>query len=669
MNISTKLLKAAAGQAGAGLDIDEVFNTHLYDGDGTDDRAIDNGIDLSGEGGLVWIKNRDYAFDHLLGDTERGITKGIRSNNNNAENNFSDRIKTVTSTGFTIGTADEINSSNTGYTGSTMSYVAWTFRKAPKFFDIVTYTGNGTAGRTISHNLGSTPGMIMVKRTNATTSWAVYHRGADASAPEDYYLQLSTDSARINNTGTWNDTAPTSNNFTVGNGTATNLNGGTYVAYLFAHHANDGSATGFGPNGDSPVISCGSYDGNGSSTGPEINLGFEPQFIMVKRRDSTSSWFVYDVMRGIHAGLTDHYLEWNDADAENSGANFIDLTATGFKITSSNSNINNSSGNYMYMAIRRGPLAKPTDPSKVFHTSNNSFYYNFDSLGFDADFNINTRRSQTSSRYILTRMLDTTWLVTDTSSAEGSESSARQFWDYRSNWIDLSTSWWSSTSYTNFYSWRRAPSFCDVVAFTGTGSARTLNHNLGVAPEMIWLKQRNTSQSWQVYHAGIDASAPQDYYVQLDTTGARSNNSNRWNDTAPTSSVFSVGTAASVNGTNDTYIAYLFASLAGVSKLGSYTGDGSEDGSKVIDCGFSSGSRFVLIKRTDSPGGWQFFDGGRGIVAGNDSRLQLDNNVQQTTGYDFIDPDNSGFIVGVSTTSKNAFNVSGGNYIFYAIAN
>ena len=109
--------------------------------------------------------------------------------------------------------------------------------------------------------------------------------------------------------------------------------------------------------------------------------------------------------------------------------------------------------------------------------------------------------------------------------------------------------------------------------------------------------------------------------------------------------------------------------MPNVSFLGGYTGDGSEDGSKVIDCGFSSGSQYVLIKRTDSAGGWQFFDSARGIVAGNDSRLQLDNNLAHTTTIDFIDPDNSGFIVGVSESSKNAFNVSGANYIFYAIAN
>ena len=104
MSNVARIAAQAANTLEKPLNIEDVFSTYLYTGNGTDDRAINNGIDLSGEGGMVWIKNRDFAFDHLIGDTERGITKGIRSNTAAAENNFSDRIKSATSTGFTIGT-------------------------------------------------------------------------------------------------------------------------------------------------------------------------------------------------------------------------------------------------------------------------------------------------------------------------------------------------------------------------------------------------------------------------------------------------------------------------------------------------------------------------------------------------------------------------------------
>ena len=212
--------------------------------------------------------------------------------------------------------------------------------------------------------------------------------------------------------------------------------------------------------------------------------------------------------------------------------------------------------------------------------------------------------------------------------------------------------------------WKRAPSYLDVVAYTGDGNAgRTVSHNLGVAPEMIWVKQRNITQSWQVYHQGMDASAPQDYYMQIDSSGARSDNSNRWNDTAPTSSVFTIGTAASVNGSGGDFIAYLFATVAGVSKVGSYDGNGSNQN---IDCGFSSGAKFILIKSIQS-GSWYVFDTVRGIVAGNDSHLKL-NSTDAEAYADSIDTYSSGFnVVQNSTTDLNK-GPSDESYIFYAIA-
>jgi hypothetical protein len=135
-----------------------------------------------------------------------------------------------------------------------------------------------------------------------------------------------------------------------------------------------------------------------------------------------------------------------------------------------------------------------------------------------------------------------------------------------------------------------------------------------------------------------------------------------WNDTAPTSSVFSVGTGGSVNDSGKTYIAYLFATLAGISKVGSYTGTGS---TLNIDCGFSSGAKFVLIKRTNDTNNWTLFDTARGIVAGNDPYLYLNTTDAQVNAADYIDPYSAGFsLTGVSSLT----NENGSTYIFYAIA-
>ena len=165
------------------------------------------------------------------------------------------------------------------------------------------------------------------------------------------------------------------------------------------------------------------------------------------------------------------------------------------------------------------------------------------------------------------------------------------------------------------WSWmmfRRAKSFLDVVSYTGTGSATTVTHNLGVAPEMMILKNGDDASSFQVYHSANSAA----YHLELNNTNARNSNSAVFNSTAPTSSVFSVGTQNNVNGSGKNLMAYLFASVSGISKVGSYTGTGNDVN---VNCGFSSGARLVIVKRSDSTGGWYLWDSARGIVAGNDS--------------------------------------------------
>jgi hypothetical protein len=207
--------------------------------------------------------------------------------------------------------------------------------------------------------------------------------------------------------------------------------------------------------------------------------------------------------------------------------------------------------------------------------------------------------------------------------------------------------------------WKRAPSFFDAVAYTGTGSARTISHNLGVAPEMMWVKKRDQAENWLVYHSATGNTKS----LRLNSTIAAYTDTN-WNDTTPTDSVFSLGSSSVVNYSGHKFIAYLFASLDGVSKVGSYTGNGT---SQNIDCGFSSGARFVLIKRTDSTGDWEVYDTQRGINAGNDSHLQLNTTTAQFLSAGTIDPYSAGFTVNVDGSDSRS-NASGASYIFYAIA-
>jgi hypothetical protein len=177
------------------------------------------------------------------------------------------------------------------------------------------------------------------------------------------------------------------------------------------------------------------------------------------------------------------------------------------------------------------------------------------------------------------------------------------------------------------------------------------------------VKRRDGTGNWPTYHKGTSAN-PEQNYLFLNSNQAVLSSIAYWNYTAPTNTQFSVRTSNDVNGViGGKYIAYLFATLAGVSKVGSYTGTGSN---VDVDCGFSAGARFILIKRTDSTGDWYVYDSARGIVAGNDPYLLLNSTAAEVTSTDYIDPLASGFTV--TSSAPAALNASGGTYIFLAIA-
>jgi hypothetical protein len=201
---------------------------------------------------------------------------------------------------------------------------------------------------------------------------------------------------------------------------------------------------------------------------------------------------------------------------------------------------------------------------------------------------------------------------------------------------------------------KRATGFFDVVAFTAPDyAANTYTHNLGVTPELYIVKRRNSTSDWSVYSETIGNTK----YLKLQANQGEFTGG-VWGNTSPTSTQFYYSGAES-----GTYIAYLFATLAGVSKVGSYTGTGSN---VDVDCGFSAGARFILIKRSDSTGDWYVWDSARGIVAGNDPYLLLNSTAAEVTSTDYIDPLNAGFTV--TSSAPAGLNASGGTYIFLAIA-
>ena len=641
MSKLTKALTAAAGNAGgANLYVEDVFSTYLYTGTGAT-QTITNGIDLAGEGGLVWIKSRNNATSNRLCDTERGATKLLGSNETSGETAVADTLTAFNSDGFTLGA----DAGNWGINlNSTYSQTSWTFRKAEKFFDVVTWTGDGTGARTISHNLNGTVGALFMKATNADMQWFSYHNGLTNAQ----FLELNATTSAVSSANAWNNTTPTSSEFTVGS--YGNISGRTYVAYLFASDAG-----GFGDDGSESIIKCGSYAGNSSTDGPEINLGFEPQFLLVKAADKAEYWVMADTMRGITGSTTDPWTAPNVSDAEFDDK-YFEVKATGFKPVTIDARLNGTGYNYIYIAIRR-PMKTPESGTEVFAIDTYGSTGDGVQPGFRSTFPVDMAlRVDTSvaSNEISSRLTQGKWMYTNLTNAEASQSLVQ--FDYQNGWFA------ATGTASNYYSWmfKRATGFFDVVAYTGTGVAgRTVAHNLGIAPELMIVKARNVAIGWQVYTKPTTATN----VLILETTAAAGESLSRWNYTEPTDAVFTLGNSSGVNSASYNYIAYLFASVAGVSKVGSYTGTGAN---LNVDCGFSAGARFILIKRTDSTGDWYVWDSSRGIVAGNDPYLLLNSTAAEVTTTDYIDPLASGFTV--TSSAPAALNASGGSYIFLAIA-
>lgn len=206
----------------------------------------------------------------------------------------------------------------------------------------------------------------------------------------------------------------------------------------------------------------------------------------------------------------------------------------------------------------------------------------------------------------------------------------------------------------------RAPGVFDIVAYRGAGGVTTVAHGLGVVPELMIVKARSAAGQWAVYSAAVGSA----YWLRLNQNyDGNGSDSTIWNNTAPTSAQFTVGNVGDLNSPSVTYIAYLFATKIGVSKVGNYTGNGT---SQTIDAGFTTGARFVMIKRTDSTGDWYVWDTVRGLVAGNDPRLSLSNYAPEVTTDDSLDPANAGFIV--NQLAATNINVTSATYIYLAFA-
>ncbi len=629
--------------------IEDVFSTWLYTGN-TSTQAISNGINLAGKGGLVWIKDRTSAYNNVLVDSARGKTSTyydiLFSNLTNASNTApSYGVSSFDASGFTLSGPIQ-----TLTNASPDNYASWTFRKQPKFFDIVTYTGDGNSSQAISHNLGSVPGCIISKCTSDVANWRVYHVSTGATNVQF----LNTTAATAADVNAWNNTAPTSTQFTVG--ADSNGSGRTYVAYLFAHNAG-----GFGLTGTDNVISCGSYT-VGATPPATITLGYEPQFVMVKAVSGsfpTGPWYMVDSMRGFvnnDGTQNSTLLQANSSAVESANALGVWPTATGFQASIA------PSTTFIYIAIRRGPMKVPTDATTIFSPNATASQPVTIATPTAPDMALTRILGSANSNWnsaVASRLTGDGYnLITSSTGAEITNNQGSFYFTSGQSFIGN-----ISAASMAYYVFKRAPGFFDEVCYTGTGAATTVTHNLAAVPELMIVKSRSNGTAgyeWAVYSSGLTSAA---YYLLLNTTAAQNSGTAQWNSTVPTSSVFSVGTSSRTNGSGITYVAYLFASCPGVSKVGTYTGNGT---TQTINCGFAGGARFVLIKRTDSTGDWYVYDTARGMTTLTDPYLLLNTTAAESATLGSVTTVTTGFAVNASILA--AINTNGASYIYLSIA-
>lgn len=473
---------------------DDVFSTWLYTGTGAA-QTITNGIDLAGKGGMVWLKGRSGATDHAIYDTARGATFDLTTTSTAAQTAQATGVTAFGATGFTFGALAKLNT-------SAAIYAAWAFRKAPKFFDVVTYTGDGAANRAIPHSLGVAPGFITSKATSTTGNWNCYHKDASGD------LVLNTTAAQTASRTLI--TAASASTFTVSG--AANTNAVSYVAYLFAH---DTAADG--------LIQCGVFttDANRAAV---VDTGWEPQFLLVKGTATVSNWTMLDSIRGFTANAASNGAVLNaNATSTEALSNNPVITATGF-YTNTNTSTVAVSSSYVYIAIRR-PNKPPSGGAQIFqptrYTGTNTDNQLLSTV-IAPDLVMLRQLTGSGAGYegfvVGDRLRGQSWLKTgvaqaETTTADGLDQQLVGGAEYGTSFSSMNGVWIgnntgataaainvnANTTANNHVAlaFKRAPGVFDACAIAGTSNIR---HSLGAQPELVFLKKRASPDSWWVYH-------------------------------------------------------------------------------------------------------------------------------------------------------------------------
>jgi hypothetical protein len=637
----------------------ENFNVVTFTGDNTASKFIEVGFTPD----FVWIKPMPVVSSHALYDSTRGDNNRISSNSTGAQGTVPNEIVT---NGFNI-------IGGTGYNDSSLgSMVAWCWKanggttssntegsitstvqaNTKAGFSIVSYTGTFSAA-TVGHGLSAAPEMVIVKNLdNGTAAWRVWQVNLGGG---DKYLSLNETSAVGTASSVWNGTVPTSTVFSVANDSGSNGSGNDMIAYCFH------SVAGYSK--------FGSYTGTGSA-GNAQNLGFEPAFVLIKRTDSAGAWSLYDNKRSPSNPRDKKLVPNSDAAENNSGTTYqLNFLTNGFEFLGGGVDLNASGGTFIYIAFASDPSAAPVlaDSFGVETYQGNGSTQSITGLGFTPSmiwFKGRTVAYDHGLYDILrggTSLLYPNLTQAETITADGIQS-------FNSDGVTVGSNNKANASDSTYVAWawkaNSLPSIntdgtiqtlvsanpasgFSVMQWTGplnSSNGDTFGHGLNQAPEFVIMRQRNTVNSWWVWHKDLSAGN----VIQLNSSAAE-------NTALP--GVTATSTTITTAWTSNTYnwAVYCFHSVAGYSKISSYSGNGSTQ--SITGLGFQPD--YVLIKETSAAESWRVFDSARGAT----KRLFPDLGNTESTASDSLTAfDSDGFSLG----SSAGVNQSGQTYIYMA---
>ncbi len=663
--------------------IEDVFTQTAWEGNGTN-HTVTNGFDYTTDGSMIILKCMNANHTACIATTEEkngdGSSKILQPENGNGWRNESGSI-TLTSTGITFGDGGSL------WNDSGKTYTAQTFKRSPGFFDMVEFSGNSTS-RSISHNLGTVPGMIWLKRTSGAGDvgdfW-VYHK--DVTTTSGDYLSLRNTNYKTNSgESLWDISGMTATTFGLGTDAKTNGTGNDYIAFLFS----DGSDESWGEGADEAIIKCSTYTGNGSTSKDspkDAGVGWEVSYLVNKAYSSSSGyvgWSVLDSISGYGGwdSNQNRYYEFNSTGASQQNNSFGYNSFIGPQMWETNVNV--SGTGYLYLAVRRMGQKPVKLLTHVFATVK-SFAsvttvppgsFRTPAVMYEnnraPDFVFAKRYNSTPDWFTSSRMNNgQRWPMNKDDQRTNDNDFI--FTSHRSVWTDRDSTTHISRIFTRAHGW------FDHVEFKGEPNTITVDHGLGVVPDMIWIRG---AANMMVASTSIDSGGTS--WTSCLNCGVRdgSGNMNKsnydaqgygWNaSTDPTATTITLAGSSNANtykwsnGINSTIRnqMFLFKMIPGQSKIGRYDGSGSSV--KSIDCGFSNGIRFVIVKRCNGGGGgesdWWTTDSELGITS-NDSfmgRMNRENTFSTENrirgGY------SAGFRVG------GDLNYSGSSWWYFAIA-